>query len=75
MTSTPTDLSTAGLERCRQCNSPMRLETFKGPHIEGEARVWICSENTLFGGKCRSNVALFDRPARTALGTVGGEES
>jgi hypothetical protein len=45
--------------KCSTCNSPLREEVFTGPHIDGKATLWICSENKLFGGKCRSNTAFF----------------
>lgn len=55
----PADIIAAN--KCPLCNSPLRREVFTGEHIDGEAVLWVCSQNAKFGGACRSNTAYFGK--------------
>lgn len=55
-----------GLKPCPTCGSPARIETFSGSHIDGECRLWICSNHPKFGGTCSHDCAYFDADAWNA---------
>ena len=38
------------LKPCRACGAPCRVETFKSETIS--ASLWLCSDASVFGGKC-----------------------
>jgi len=45
------------LKPCAICGSECRIEVFTGSHIQGEMRLWICSNDPAFGGDCPHRIA------------------
>ncbi len=50
-------MSTTILDPCRKCLADCRVEQFEGPHIEGKATLWVCSNHQYFGGDCPNELA------------------
>lgn len=61
------------LKPCRECGCPCRVETFEGENVS--AKLWLCSDASLFGGKCPSTDGYISEEAwnnRAALTAIMG---
>lgn len=51
------------LAACGDCGAEVSIQVFTGKHIEGEARVLMCSNHRLLGGDCPSDHAALTNEA------------